>query len=142
MVGVGGTVPSTVTFGWVPCRPKFVASRASFVFHVYAFSAAGAVAANVIWSVPPGQSSLAAPGGATAWIAAGAASSVTVQAAAEQLPTPVVVATSVAASTANPAGTTTCPLFAAAVEVGRFPRAIVYVAPEPGPTATGAMVAP
>ena len=142
MVGVGGAVPSTVTFGWLPCSSKFVASRASVVFHVYVFSVCGAVAANLIRSVPPGHSSLAAPGGATAWIATGAASSVTVQVAAEQLPAAVVVAPSVAASTANPAGTTTCPLFAAELELGWLPRAIVYVPPELGATAPGVIVAP
>ena len=142
MVGVGGGVPSTATFGCAPCSSNAVASRASVVVHVYVCSAVGALAANLIRSVAPGHSSLAGPGGATAWIAMGEPSSVTVQSAVEQLPEPLVVAVRVPASTVNPAGTTTWPLFAAALDALRLVTAIVYVALAFGTTAGGAIVAP
>jgi hypothetical protein len=83
------------------------------------------MAANLIRSVAPGHNSLAGPGGATAWIAIGAPSSVTVQSAVEQLPAAVVFAARVAASTVKPAGTTTWPLFAAVLVVFRLVSAIV-----------------
>ena len=140
MVGVGGGVPSTATFGCAPCSSNAAASRASLVVHVYDCSAVGALAANLIRSVAPGHSSLAGPGGATAWIAIGEPSSVTAQSAVEQLPAAVVVAARVPASTVKPAGTTTWPLFAA-VDVLRLVSVIVYVAFAPGMTAVGAIVA-
>ena len=133
---------STVTVGCEPCRVKAAASRASVVVHWYACAGAGDVAAKAMRRVAPGQSSFAVPGGATAWITAGAASSVTVQVTAEQLPAAVVAAPSVAASTANPAGTTTWALFAALLELLRLASATVYVLLTPGRTALGLMVAP
>ena len=82
-------------------------SRKSAVFHVYFPSAAGAVALNVSFRFPPGHSSLAAAGGATASIVEVAAVVVTVQEAAEQLPAFEVAAVRVAASRTNPAGAVT-----------------------------------
>ena len=104
-------------------------------------SVAGAVAEKVMSSVPPGHSAFSAPGGEIAWMkgGSGGTSNVTVQSAAEQVPAVVVVATSVEGSTVNPAGISTCPLFAASVELLRLLSAIVYVRAPPGTTSAGVM---
>ncbi len=110
-VGAGGGVPSTVTAGCDPCSPKPVASWKSVVVHVYVPSLEGAVAPKLIVSLAPGQSSPAASG-AAASIVDVSAFSATAHVAAEQPSAAVVVAATEVGSTTNPAGTTTCALFA------------------------------
>ena len=101
-VGGGGAVASTVTAGCAPWNVNAVVSRKSDDVQTYVASEEGAVALKEIPNVPPGQSSLGAPGGATASIVDVAALNVTVQLAATQLPEADVPADRVAPSITNP----------------------------------------
>src|ERR1043166_741186 len=66
--GDGGGVPSTATTGAWPCSSNSVVSWNSVVVQVYVPSVSGAVAATLIVSVAPGQSSELGSAGAAASI--------------------------------------------------------------------------